>query len=85
MANKGKQYKDDDGHVITNMNVEGMPWYQSPSAGGQQIDRDKYQPISKRDTFYIIMGALKAALLIGLIFAVVLVLFVLFCTNIWLA
>ena len=27
MARKKKQYEDDDGRTIANMNVEGMPWY----------------------------------------------------------
>ncbi len=27
MARKPKQYDDDDGRTIANMNVEGMPWY----------------------------------------------------------
>lgn len=27
MAKKPKQYDDDDGRTIANMNVEGMPWY----------------------------------------------------------
>jgi hypothetical protein len=27
MARKPKQYEDDDGRTIVNMNVEGMPWY----------------------------------------------------------
>ena len=26
--NTKKQYADDDGRTIANMNVEGMPWYQ---------------------------------------------------------
>lgn len=29
MARKQKQYEDDDGRTIVDMNVEGMPWYQA--------------------------------------------------------
>ena len=29
MSKKKKIYPDDDGHTICNMNVEGMPWYES--------------------------------------------------------
>ena len=29
MARKRKQYDDDDGRVIANMNVDGMPWFLS--------------------------------------------------------
>ena len=29
MARKKKQYDDDDGRVIANMNVDGMPWFLS--------------------------------------------------------
>lgn len=29
MARKPKQYEDDDGRTVIDMNVEGMPWYNS--------------------------------------------------------
>lgn len=28
MARRKRDYPDDDGHTISNMNVEGMPWYE---------------------------------------------------------
>lgn len=72
---------EDDGRVIASMNVEGMPWYDKTavipaSSGGGTLDR--------RQTRYAIMGALKASLLIAGVFSAALILFVLFCTEIWL-
>lgn len=71
----------DDGRVIASMNVEGMPWYEGapvmPSGtSGETLDR--------RQTRFAIMGALKASLLIAGVFSAGLILFVLFCTEIWL-
>ena len=81
MNNKRSLPADDDGRVIAPMNVEGMPWYEgtpvTPSgSAGETLDR--------RQTRYAIMGALKASLLIAGVFSAGLILFVLFCTEIWL-
>ena len=78
---KKKQYPDDDGRVIAPMNVEGMPWYSQapalPSSGNQSS-------LSKRQTRYAIMGALKASLLVGGVLSAGLILFVLFTVHVWL-
>ena len=81
MNNKRSLPAGDDGHVIASMNVEGMPWYEGtpvmPSGtAGETLDR--------RQTRFAIMGALKASLLIAGVFSAGLILFVLFCTEIWL-
>ena len=81
MKKNSGQLSDDDGRVIAPMNVEGMPWYDkapamTTSVGGEMLD--------KRQTRYAIIGALKASLLIAGVFSAGLILFVLFCTEIWL-
>jgi len=40
MARKKKNYDDDDGRTIIDMNVEGMPWYQ-PSSGKKVDEKDR--------------------------------------------
>ena len=85
MANKPKQYDDDDGRVICNMDVSGMRWYDRPirreisaaskGAHGDQLTRSG----ARLYTWY----SLLAALLIVLVFSVTWVLFTLFCTQIW--
>lgn len=75
----------DDGRTIVNMNVEGMPWYQKPSPDAQTGEEDAsgtrsehpYQMTKEESRMYM-WGALKAALLVAAIFAVVFFLFILF-------
>lgn len=72
----------DDGHVIANMNVEGMPWYApdegSPAPGGRPRDT-----LDKRQTRFALWGALKASLLVCAVFSIGIILFVLFCVHVW--
>ena len=72
-----RQYDDDDGRTIVNMNVDGMPWYR-PS--DEKSDRPK---LTKRETRSVIAGVLAAALLVCAVFAVGYFLFILFCDKIW--
>ena len=57
-------YDDDDGHVIANMNVEGMPWYRKETPD-QPKSESKF---TKEQSRYIILGTIKAALLIAGVF-----------------
>lgn len=86
MADHKKQREEtyeDDGHVIANMNVEGMPWYRKEEkrhAGGK-----KDVHYTKDQTRFIILGALKAALLIAGAFLIVFFVFILLlCIVAWL-
>ena len=78
-----KQYDDDDGRTIANMNVDGMPWYrpwkrespdgmapQTSSAGGKK---------RREESRAVTWGVLKAALLVASIYGGVILLFLLFC------
>lgn len=55
----------DDGRTISNMNVEGMPWYSERSTGceGEKIG------LSRGEMRSVIVGALGASLLVALTFA----------------
>ena len=70
----------DDGRTITNMNVEGMPWY-TPGAPGAPSEGE---PMTHKEMWTFIRSAVGAALLVVGVLSVGLLLFVLFCTNVWL-
>ena len=74
--------EDDDGHVIAPMNVEGMPWY-SP-ADTRQSPGGERQELTRSELRHVMFGALGASLLIATALSLGLILFVLFCTEIWL-
>ena len=84
MAKKRKTYDDDDGRVVANMNIDGMPWYirehrsrnQRPSEGS-----DLY--LSKEEERALVWGSIKAGLLIAGIFILGAFLFILFCLYVW--
>ena len=85
MSRKRKQYDDDDGRVIANMNVDGMPWFMSDAlkhrrntdAEGEQLD------LTKEESRELVKGAVKAGLLIAAIFVFAALLFILFCVYVW--
>jgi len=72
MAKKRKEKFEDDGRVIAPMNVEGMPWYVKKLPGQNASSRpDTLSPQEKRKEDRAVMwGVLKAALLLGVVFAV---------------
>ena len=78
--NKGIQ-KDDDEIVVAKMNVDGMPWY-TPTSDTEN-HAGEGEPPSRRETLRMMGGALKAALLVGAVFAGGLLLFLLFCVYVW--
>lgn len=88
MAKRKKTYDDDDGRVISNMNVDGMPWYmndrvlrrmnEDASAGDQD-----FSDLTKEETRALIGGAVKAGLAVGSVFLVGFGLFILFCVFVW--
>jgi hypothetical protein len=92
MGKEPKKYDDDDGRVICDMDVEGMPWHdrqvrrekraerraQKKVRGSQGVQMTKSE--ARRFTWY----AMLAGLTIALVFSAVLILFTLFSTQIWL-
>jgi len=87
MATQRKLHDDDDGRVIANMNVDGMPWYQRSERQLSGFNKSKsgsdFSDLTKDETREIIKGALKASLLIAGIFILAMLLFILFCLYIW--
>lgn len=77
---KTKEYTDDDGRTVANMNVEGMPWYveRRPTSDVQP------EKLTARQTWSMIGGVLSAALLVAAAFGLVYFLFICFCDFVWL-
>ena len=71
---------NEDGIVIADMNVEGMPWYRSRKRDTVKADCH----YSLREWIWIYQGALKAALVVGICASLFLILFTLFCVKVWL-
>lgn len=86
-----KVYDDDDGRTIVDMYVEGMPDYTSSFSlyrrqRKKMKQKEVQQPeaeLTKKELFRSICSATLAALAVVGVFAVGLILFTLFCTNIW--
>ncbi len=72
----------DDNRQIADMNVEGMPWYVDKSRSFSSNGENK-PPLSRMETFKLILQSMLAALLIGGVIIFAMFLFILFCTNIW--
>ena len=82
MSHRKKKYDDDDGRVIANMNVEGMPWYvpgHAESLSGEEKDsegqREEYKnsadKLTKKEAFWLYVGAMKAGCLVALIASII--------------
>lgn len=81
---KKKHFDDDDGRVIANMNVDGMPWFVEDHKRKQKRQKNNdFSNLSKEETRAIIWGTIRAGLLIASIFVVAALIFVLFCIFIW--
>lgn len=59
-----EEIQDEDDIVLAPMNVEGMPWYRKDPFDNKGGSKKNHQYTSK-ESFYIILGTLKAALLIA--------------------
>lgn len=77
-----KVYDDDDGRVIANMNVEGMPGYhperKDRKASSEELD------LTREEKRALTGGMLKAAFLVVGVIVAAYLLFILFCLFIWL-
>ena len=78
----------DDGRTIVRMNIDGMPGYRpSPSVTspvGKQEPTRVQERLSPREERMVLLAGMKWAFLFSLGIVAVLVLFVLFCTKVWL-
>lgn len=82
MAKKRKAYDDDDGRVIANMNVDGMPWYVDAVQKKRERSGEEVE-LTKEEMRYTIWGAWKAGLLIAGVFVLGALIFILFCLHVW--
>jgi hypothetical protein len=88
---KRKQYDDDDGRQIADMSFTHRTYIEKAEHGlkpdqvrtSEQQAGEALSKLSRRETWGIIFGALKAGLLIGLIFVGGAALFILFCIYVW--
>ena len=69
----------DDGKTIANMNVEGMPWFlekKNQAMPGRE-------PLSPEQLRQYRFAAVKAGLLVALVFGAAFGLFIAFCDFVW--
>ncbi|MHB8961588.1 MAG: hypothetical protein ACYC5K_00325 [Saccharofermentanales bacterium] len=87
MKKKQKKKFEDDGRVIADMSFEGTPWENTPRSSGRNKtappSAGSSEPLDTKQTLRAIGGALLAALMIGLVFVVGLLLFLLFAVHVW--
>ena len=70
MARQRKQYEDDDGRTIADMNVEGMPWYRADRKRVEhaqareelQMKIDRGEALTRRETLRYTLYATLAGL-----------------------
>ena len=77
---------EDDGRTIVNMNVEGMPGFRRTfgEQPGAADSARKREMVSPRETRMILLASMKWAFLYSMGFALIIVLFILFCVKVWL-
>lgn len=79
----------DDGRTIVSMQIDGMPGYRpvSPAAVSHACKQEPVRAqerLSPREERMVLLAGMKWAFLFSLGIVAVLVLFVLFCTKVWL-
>ena len=88
MAREPKQYDDDDGRVIVNMDVEGMKWHdrrvrREDRAKRKENNAGKGLQLTKAEARRFTWYAILAGLTIVAVYAVVWGLLLLFMTQVW--
>ena len=80
---KSKEIPGDDGKTVVDMNVEGMPWYVPKRRKAAETDGAEPYQMTREEFRAYKWAAVKAGLLIVLIFGAVFGLFIAFCDFIW--
>lgn len=79
--------EEDDGRTIADMNVEGMPWYHRSAEDhlrwGQRGSGQGQNQMSDEEIRMYRWAAVKAGLILALIFGAVFALFIAFCDFVW--
>ena len=73
----------DDWRTIVNMNEEGMPWNVKGRDGEEPSSAPPRSEMTEEETRRYTWAAVKAGLLVVLIFAVVFGMFIAFCDFVW--
>lgn len=82
---KKKEYADDDGRTIANMNVDGMPWYNpNKEENDEKKKRMEELKITRKEKRAMILGAYLAYLPMFLT-AIVAFVIVMLLIALWLA
>lgn len=85
MKLRPREYDDDDGRVIINMDVDGMPWHD------RKVRRERHETrkfgrsgqFTRSESRLYTWYSLLAGFLIASVFSLTWILFILFCTQIW--
>lgn len=80
---KRREYDDDDGRQIADMNVDGMPWYVRRSSPSSNSQNDEPIELTREERRSLYGGVLKAVLLVAAAFIGVYFLVVFLLTRIW--
>jgi hypothetical protein len=96
MPRDPKTYEDDDGRVICNMDVAGMPWHDRRArrerkaarsaviaAQAPSLPASQGDPMTRSEMRRYVWNSVLAGLLIVAVFSATWVLFILFCTKVW--
>ena len=75
----------DDGRTIVPMDVDGMPWYVKDKPDVPADDGREHYRMTKEESRMYTWAAVKAGLIIVLIFAAVFAAFIAFCDFVWFA
>ncbi|MBR4308672.1 MAG: hypothetical protein IKT58_03655 [Oscillospiraceae bacterium] len=67
---KKREYDDDDGRTIANMNVDGMPWYRPATSEKPKRNPMMDEELSKEAKRGLYWGTFKAVFLVGMVFFV---------------
>ncbi len=82
-ARKPKEIPGDDGRTVVDMNVDGMPWYVPREKADPEGDNGTHYRMTKEELRAYKWAAVRAGLLIVLVFGAVFGLFIAFCDFIW--
>ena len=75
---------DDDGRTIVKMNVDGMPWYTGGFTAPEEEGSSEKPEMSREERKGYVFAAIRAGLLIWLVFAVVFGIVLLLADCFWL-
>ena len=74
----------DDGRTVADMNLPGTPWYSDREKEDYACKQKETISLTKAELWSAIAGMVLAVLTVGLVLIGAYLLFILFCTNIWL-